>query len=305
MKEWIITGASGFVGQNLIPYLNNKGINTYTLGRSNADYQWSNLGSINNTIDAYIHLAGKAHDVRNTSGADEYFSVNADLTIRLFEKFIESDAEVFIYMSSVKAAADTVEGVLTEDRSADPKTPYGQSKRKAEEYILKANLPEGKRAIILRPCMIHGPGNKGNLNLLYKFVVKGVPYPLAAFENKRSFLSIANLNFVIASLIENKNISSGIYQVADDESLSTNELVELIAECISKKPSLLKIPVSVMSALAKVGGVLKLPLNPDRLKKLTESYLVSNDKLKGALNISAMPVSAKDGLRETIKSFNK
>ncbi|AEV34266.1 nucleoside-diphosphate-sugar epimerase [Owenweeksia hongkongensis DSM 17368] len=305
MSTVLISGSSGFVGQNLIHFLNKKAVHTHTLGRANADYLWSNLSGITDDIEAYIHLAGKAHDVSNTSGADEYFKVNTDLTIRLFEHFLQSKAEVFIYMSSVKAAADTVEGILTEELSPNPKTPYGQSKRKAEEYILNANLPEGKRAIILRPCMIHGPGNKGNLNLLYKFVQKGIPYPLAAFENRRSFLSIANLNFVIAGIIENKNISSGIYQVADDESLSTNELVKLIAKCISKKPSLLKIPVSMMSGLAKIGGALKLPLNPDRLKKLTESYVVSNNKVKQALNIGTMPVSAKDGLRETIKSFNK
>src|SRR5690606_1547157 len=119
------------------------------------------------------------------------------------EQFLKRDAEVFIYMSSVKAAADTVDGILTEEKQPNPKTPYGQSKRKAEEYLLNATLPEGKRVYILRPCMIHGPGNKGNLNLLYKFVQKGIPYPLAAFENRRSFLSIDNLNFVILQLLQN------------------------------------------------------------------------------------------------------
>jgi len=76
--------------------------------------------------------------------------------------------------------------------------------------------------------MIHGPGNKGNLNLLYKLVQKGLPWPLGAFENKRSFTSIDNLTHIITQIIE-KEIDPGIYQIADDEALSTNELIQLIA----------------------------------------------------------------------------
>lgn len=305
MSTVVISGSSGFVGQNLISYLQPQGLKTHTLGRSGSDFTWKDLTSIPDSIFGYIHLAGKAHDVSSTSQAEDYFKVNTDLTIALFEQFLKSDAEVFIYMSSVKAAADTVDGVLNEEVVADPKTPYGQSKRKAEEYILSAQLPKGKRAVILRPCMIHGPGNKGNLNLLYKFVQKGIPYPLAAFENRRSFLSIDNLNYVIQRIIEDLSISSGVYQVADDEALSTSELVKLIAENSGKKPRLLHISKGLMTTMASIGGKMKLPLNPDRLKKLTESYVVSNDKLKNALGIESMPVTAKDGLVRTIKSFAK
>lgn len=298
----LISGTSGFVGQNLVPYLS-EDFEIKTLGRSHADYTWSHVNEIDHSIYAYIHLAGKAHDVSNTSQAADYFKVNTDLTIALFEQFLKSDAEVFIYMSSVKAAADTVEGILTEDEQPKPKTPYGQSKRRAEEYLLNARLPEGKRVYILRPCMIHGPGNKGNLNLLYKFVQKGIPYPLGAFKNRRSFLSIDNLNFVILQLLQNAGIPSGIYQLADDEALSTSELVKLIGENSGKKARLLNIPKGTMSFLAALGGKLKLPLNPDRLKKLTESYIVSNEKIKRALHIDNMPVSTQAGLIKTIKSF--
>lgn len=303
MKKIIISGSSGFVGQNLIPQLANQGYNISTLGRSASDFSWNDLTAIPGGIGSYIHLAGKAHDVSNTSQAEDYFKVNTDLTIALFEQFLKSDAEVFIYMSSVKAAADTVEGVLTEEKQPNPKTPYGQSKRKAEEYILNATLPERKRVYILRPCMIHGPGNKGNLNLLYKFVQKGIPYPLAAFENRRSFLSIDNLNFVILQLLQNAEVPSGVYQLADDEALSTSELVKLVGENSGKKARLLNIPKGAMTSLASLGGKLKLPLNPDSLKKLTESYIVSNEKIKRALSIDKMPVSTKAGLIKTIKSF--
>ena len=143
-------------------------------------------------------------------------------------------------MSSVKAVADGVEGVLDESVIPSPVTAYGKSKLAAEEYILSQKLPKGKRVYILRPCMIHGPNNKGNLNLLYHFVKKGIPYPFGSFENKRSFVSIDNLCFVIKELIENKNIPSGVYNISDDQALSTNELVRNDGRSASKTGKNLK-----------------------------------------------------------------
>ena len=108
----------------------------------------------------------------------------------------------------------------------------------AEEYIQSQHLPEGKSYYILRPCMIHGTGNKGNLNLLYKFVKKGIPYPLAVFDNQRWFLSVENLCFIISEIIDRDNIPGGIYHIADDETLSTNEVVSILASSLNVKPRL-------------------------------------------------------------------
>jgi nucleoside-diphosphate-sugar epimerase len=150
--------------------------------------------------------------------------------------------------------------------------------------------------------MIHGPGNKGNLNLLYKVVSKGIPWPLGAFENKRSFVSMDNLAFVISQILE-KNIEPGIYNIADDQPLSTNRLIELIAESRGKQPRIWNIGKKWVHLAAKPGDVLPLPFNSERLKKLTESYVVSNTKLKKALGIQTMPVSAEEGMKETLESF--
>lgn len=294
-----ITGTSGFVGQNLLPYLGEKGYCVSSLSLRNKDWQ----SAIPLNTEVFIHLAGKAHDTSNTSSADEYFKVNRDLTIELFDLFIKSEAKDFFYFSSVKAVADTVEGILTEDVIAKPYTPYGQSKNEAEQYILKASLPEGKRVFIIRPCMIHGPGNKGNLNLLYKVVEKGIPWPLASFENHRSFLSIDNLCYLVDAMINNKSVQSGAYNFADDKALSTNELVSLIAHTAGKKPKLWHISQGFMNTVAAIGDKIKLPLNSERLKKLTENYVVSNEKVKRALGIDKLPVSAEEGLERTIRSF--
>lgn len=292
----IITGATGFVGKNLSKFLKEKGHHILPLSLRKA---WE----LDKNAEAIIHLAGKAHDTKNTSAEKEYFEINTELTKKLFEEFLNTTAQDFIYFSSVKATADTVEGFLDENHTSNPQTPYGKSKLEAEEFLLSQKLPENKRLFIIRPCMIHGPGNKGNLNLLYKFVQKGIPYPLAAFENKRSFLSIDNLNFLILEMLSNKNVDSGIYNFADDEVLSTNELVKLIANTSGKKEKLWKISSKLISATAKMGDVMKLPLNSERLKKLTENYWVSNQKIKNALGIHQLPVSASEGLEKTIKSF--
>ena len=175
----IVTGASGFVGKNLIDYLSSKCFDVSCL--SLRDKNWYENFSDDGL--AVVHLAGKAHDTSNISGEEEYFKINTDLTIRLYQRFLESVIRDFFYFSSVKAVADTTEDILFEDVEANPYTPYGKSKLKAEEFLINHPLPKNKRLFIIRPCMIHGPGNKGNLNLLYKVVKKGVPWPLADFHN--------------------------------------------------------------------------------------------------------------------------
>ena len=295
----VITGTTGFVGQNLSTYLKAEGQIIDALNLRNNDW------TLNDNADAIIHLAGKAHDTSNSSNAESYFKINRDLTIKLFDQFLDTNIRDFFYFSSVKAIADTVDGPLHEDHIADPKTPYGKSKLVAERYLLNKNLPLGKRLFIIRPCMIHGPGNKGNLNLLYQVVEKGIPWPLASFENQRSFLSIDNLNYLILKILKNETIPSGVYQFADDQNLSTNDLVKIISNVSGKKEKLWKLNANLISNLAKIGDVLHLPLNSERLKKLTESYVVSNNKIKNVLGITNLPVSAVQGLEKTIKSFQK
>ena len=301
----IITGNKGFVGVNLINYLNNKRKKTIGVSRTpvleELSYETLNL-EILNQAKSFIHLAGKAHDLKKTSDDSEYFEVNTKLTKRLFNQFLKSDCEVFIYMSSVKAAADEVEGVLTEEVTPNPVTVYGESKLAAENYILSKEIPEGKRVYILRPCMIHGPKNKGNLNLLYSFISKGIPYPFGKYENKRSFVSVENLCFIINELIDNSNIESGVYNIADDKSLSTKELVATIGKTIDKPSKIVNVPKFLINLFAKVGDFLPIPINSERVQKLVENYEVSNHKIKKAIH-KDLPLTSKKGIEKTISSF--
>ena len=285
----LITGAYGFVGTNLCSYLSEKShtclaLDVPTAKRDDvpykAFYSWDDIGSIEfATIDAVVHLAGKAHDLKKVSDPQSYFDINVGLTERIFNA-CNSKVPRFIYFSSSKAA--------------DADTPYGKSKLAAEQFL-------NGRAIVLRPAMIHGPGNKGNLNLLWGIARRGFPWPLAAFENKRSFTSIGNICAAVEALCERGE--NGIYPIADDEMLSTNRLIELMAETCGRKPHLWRLPKGLMRFGAKMGDVLHLPLNTERLGKLTEDSFVDNAALKKHLGWSQMPIRAEDGMRETLKSF--
>lgn len=313
----LITGIHGFVGSNLVVALKEHhtlyGLDIVSPLKEGVEktFSWNDLEEGNiPEIDAIIHLAGKAHDTKNQSKAQAYFDINTGLTQKIYDFFLRSTARKFIFFSSVKAAADSVpEDVLTEEVVPVPVGPYGESKIKAEEYILrneerrmKNDECGEKQVYILRPCMIHGPGNKGNLNLLYGVVSKGIPWPLGAFENKRTFTSIDNLCFVVEGMLT-KDVESGIYHMADDEALSTNELIEVMCEAMGKKAHIWRINRKLMEGIAEVGTVLHLPLNRERLGKLTENYVVSNAKIKKALGIEQMPVRAKEGLIKTVHSF--
>ena len=321
----LITGIHGFVGSNLVVALKEHHI-LYGLDIVAPDkegvvktFAWEDIESTSFPMqrlpqfDAIIHLAGKAHDTKNQSVAQAYFDINTGLTQKIFDFFLESTARKFIFFSSVKAAADSVVGdVLREDVIPTPIGPYGESKIAAENYILdklknkneKLKLQDDRKQVyILRPCMIHGPGNKGNLNLLYNVVKKGIPWPLGDFENKRSFTSIDNLCYVVEGLLT-KNVASGIYHMGDDEALSTNELIALMCEAMGKVPHIWKMNRKMMEGCAGLGTLLHLPLNTERLRKLTENYVVSNEKIKAALGIEQMPVRAANGIMKTIKSFS-
>ena len=295
-----------------------------------ATYSWADLDAdAIPAVDAIVHLAGKAHDTKNQADAEVYFKVNRDLTIKMFDYFCAHPGiKKFVFFSTAKAAADKVEGVLTEDVVPTPVGPYGESKIAAEKYILekmeilrqaqddnagaqddnagaqndKAGAQGDKQVYIFRPCMIHGPGNKGNFNLLYNVVSKGIPWPLGAFENRRTFTSVENICFAVEGVLT-KDVPSGIYNMGDDEALSTNELIEEICKSLGKKAHIWKLPKGMMNSVAKVGGWLHLPLNPERLRKLTENYVSSNAKIKKALGVEKMPVDARTGLQTTLESF--
>lgn len=291
-----VFGASGFIGKQLSATLSN--VSPISLRES----QWKEKLSENGI---WINLIGKAHDHEGTATEQDYYFANVKLAQQVFHAFLASTATLLIHVSSL-AAIEEFESTspLIESNECHPESWYGRSKREAEEWLLAQNLPEDKKLIIVRPPMVHGPGDKGNLGLLYKLISKGIPYPLASFDNKRSFISINNFCFFIEQIISHQSrLVSGIYHVSDDEPVSTKEIIDIIKSVTNKKVANLALPKFLVKGMAKLGDVLPIPLNTKRLKKMTSDLLVSNTKLKKALGIHKLPLSAKEGLEITIKSF--
>ncbi len=314
MIRILITGITGFVGLSLVRYFqSNDEVEIYGHSRDVAKVKsqlpktkfiadLSAQSFDENKIDVIIHLAGIAHDLSGNYNDEDYQKVNYEGTKKWYDAFVGSQASKFVFISSIKAVIDHADDVVDESFEPRPSSAYGISKRRAEEYIL-GQLPNEKQIFILRPCMIHGPGNKGNLNLLYKFVKIGIPYPLAAFENLRSFLSVDNFCFVIQNIAEGK-LKPDTYQLADTDPLSTNDLVRLIGQTMEKKVFLWKLPKAFVWTLARIGSWIRMPFNTSTVTKLCENMVVSNQKLLVNLE-QDLPVSSVQGLQNTIKSFDE
>lgn len=291
-------GFSGFLGSHLLCHLKFEMISV-----NMRQIDWNN--SIPKNVEIFINLIGKAHDHKGTATENDYYFANVELTRHIFQEFVKSDSKLFIHISSIAAVEEfESESPLKEQTNSNPVSIYGKTKREAEKWLLEQKLPDHKKVIILRPAMIHGPGDKGNLGLLYKIISKGIPYPLASFDNNRSFLSIDNFCFFISEIIENKDrIDSGIYHICDDEPVSTKTVIGIIKKVTNKKTINLSIPKIFIQGIAKIGDAIPFPINTKRLKKMTGSLLVSNEKIKNTLHIKTLPVSAEEGLFKTIKSF--
>lgn len=312
--NFLITGIDGFVGSNLTHCLGKDhvlyGVDVQKHKRKNekARYNWEDLSKSLPQIDCVIHLAGIAKDTNDSSALDEYLNVNVGLTKKIFNWFLASEAQTFIFFSSVKAAIPFLqEGCVEESIEPAPQGPYGVSKVTAEQFILsqsKEASSKNKRVYILRPAMIYGEGNNGNIKTLWKFVSKGLPWPFGAYANKRSFCSIENICYAVERLAMSDNVDSGIYHICDDDTISTNELIRLLSLSLGRSPHIWFLPRCLINTLARVGHVLHLPFNSKVLGKLTENYIVSNEKVKRALHIERFPVDIREGLRKTFESFS-
>lgn len=297
-----IYGASGFIGKNLRLYCSERGYEVKSLSIRNVISE-NDLPYYTNVI---INLVGKAHDHKGEATKEDYYYANVKLAKDIFQAFLDSSATLLIHVSSLAALEEFESSIpLNESDPCRPVSWYGKSKRDAEEWLLTQALPPNKKLIIIRPPMVHGAGDKGNLGLLYKFISKGIPYPLESFDNRRSFISIDNFSFFIRQIIDNRdNIDSGIYHIADDEPISTKEIIQVIKKMTGKNVPDIALPQFLIKGLARVGDVVSFPLNSKRLKKMTSDLLVSNKKIKQALGINKLPITAKEGLEKTIRSFH-
>jgi len=305
----LITGISGYVGSSLVRSLKAEhtiyGLDSVVSRYDGVErvFTLSEIADIP-PVDVVIHLAGKSVETHDLSHAFEYFKSNAGFTRAVFGSFVRSSAKTFIFFSSVKAAADKVDKkALTEDMEPNPFGSLGESKLLAEKYILNQYVVD-KNVYVLRPTIVHGNGDLGNKNMriLYRWVKNGYPFPFGKFECKRSFTTMDNLCFVMKKLVS-ADIPSGIYNVADDGYLSVREVYEIMCSVLNKKPRILNVNKSLIRFVADICTFFKGFFDDYRYQKLCTNFVVSNEKIKIALGIDKMPVSAVDGLSKSISEF--
>lgn len=293
---YVVTGATGFVGSSLVPQLRARGHSVITVGRSGCDHDYESLAAAPIPDSAcWVHLAGKAHDLQQVTNEGDYDRVNVDLALDVWDVATSHEASSFVYVSSIKAVVDHADGPVSEDTLALPETAYGRSKLRAEqELTTRAARPDAPRLTILRPCLIYGPEVKGNLRLLRGLVRRRVPYPLGRFDNQRSVLSVRNLTHVVEQAGVG-NLAAGLYHVADDEPMSTVEMLRAIGTAMHRRPVVVPVPEGAIRAAARWGTRAGGPLTTERLDKMTESLVVDTRRLQAALGEHQLPESSHDG----------
>jgi nucleoside-diphosphate-sugar epimerase len=299
----LLTGASGFVGTHVVTALEEHTLAAISTKATeimgvNEVYTWSQIEEIPGPFDAVIHMAGLAHDTENKNSESDYFKVNKDLTELLLDQVSRWNCKQFVYLSSVKAVVDsTSSDILNETLVSSAKGIYGRSKLAAEQSIMEHKTITNH--VILRPVMIYGKGQKGNLTMLENLVRKGMIFPFKNWGNARSVLSINNLTATIQSILS-KPIKSGIYFIADDNPVSTVEILQSIGKGLKTEVRLLSIPNGFIQFCLK--------LVPSRLKAMTDkvlgSLVVDNSKIKKELGISAMPYNTATDLPHSFKKLS-
>jgi len=319
----LITGASGFIGHHLSKYLISKGfyiIGTYNrrkpkiihnkflplyIGDAKSKKSWDPIVS---SVDFIIHLIGKAHvfDKKNRAFLKEFREVNVEITRALATSCLKTKRlKKIIYVSSVSAIASSSTLPLKDDTVCRPDTEYGLTKYEAEKVIEEV-LGDSKAWCILRPPLIYGPGDPGNLSRLINLIKKSVPLPFKNVENKRSFLFVGNFNETMYRLLIREDVSFKQYLISDNEIISTPELIKLISKILNKRVYLFHFPESWLLRLGQIGDYLKFLLKIDigfnsyAVERLIGSLVIDNSRIKKELNFD-LPFSLYEGLKETLK----
>lgn len=311
MTRVLVTGATGFVGMSLVPFLRQRGFWVRSTVRQEASQTPTSdetvvISNIDQHIDwrpalsgmdAVIHLAGRAH-IMQESNADPlaaYRSVNRDGTVTLAQQAVETGVKRLVFLSSIKVNGDNTQPgrPFRADDSVAPTDPYGLSKYEAEQALSQI---QGLEAVVVRPPLIYGPGVKANFLRMVNLVHKGLPLPLASVKNRRSMVGVMNLSDLLATCVESPQAAGETFLVSDNDDVSTPQLLRLIAESLGVKSRLLPFPPKLLATMAGLLG--KGP----EVSRLCGSLHIDMTKTQSVLDW-APPVSLAQGISDTTDWF--
>ncbi|NEQ82647.1 MAG: NAD-dependent epimerase/dehydratase family protein [Moorea sp. SIO2I5] len=326
MKHILVTGATGFIASHLLPILHQQGwqitaavrnqflhppaipLKTVAVGDINRHTDWSKALE---GIDTVIHLAARAHILQDDAANPEaeFLEVNTLGTTQLVKHAIKAGVQHFIFISSIGAMATLSDQILTENSPCQPDTPYGCSKLKAEQALIELASSSNKMTwTILRPTLVYGQGNPGNMERLIKLVQKKLPLPFGSLNNRRSLVFVGNLVDAIATIITHPQAKNQTFLISDGEDLSTTQLIRQIAQCLELPCHILPIPLSLLRLAGNLGDTIELitrrtfMLNSSTISRLDGSLWVDSSKLCQTLNWQP-PYTLEQGLKETLQSY--
>ncbi|MGA7981018.1 MAG: SDR family oxidoreductase [Chromatiaceae bacterium] len=309
MSRILVTGANGFVGRPLCVLLTELGHSVVAAVRCKdvgvaagtdvfltGDLSAApDLSGVLTGIDAVVHLAGRAHVVRDTSSDPEaaFRRVNVDATRNLAQQSVRAGVRRFVYLSSIKVNGERTTGrPFTEADDPAPEDAYGRSKWAAERELWGIARATGLEVVVIRPPLVYGSGVKGNFFRLLKLVNKGIPLPLASVQNRRSLVSVWNLCDLIGSCVSHDAAAGETFLVSDQQDLSTPELIRTLSEVLGKRPRLFPLAPALIRRAGRLLG------RDDTVARLLDSLQV--DSGKATLLLGWKPaVSVEEGLRRT------
>lgn len=287
MGKLLFTGASGFLGANLLPILTAE-YKVLTMGLSDSDDFKVNLATSvpefdNEKFDIILHAAGKAHSIPRTEKERKlFFDVNYQGTINLCEALEKSNLpKAIIFVSTVAVYGCEFGENIDESHPLNGDDPYAKSKIEAESYL--TNWCDEHKVIlaIIRPSLIAGSNPPGNLGAMINGIQTGKYLSIAEGKAHKSVLMVQDIARLLPLLIK----KGGVYNVCDNTQPTFRELEVLIAQQLGKKQPL-NIPFGMAKSMALVGDLLgkNAPINSDKLDKITKSLTFSNEKAKRVLN---------------------
>lgn len=319
MKNCLVTGASGFIGRKLCETLRDQGLYVRALMRSEISGEWNESFSMDlaseevpekilDGIDTVFHLAGKAHALAETKqDENEYFLINTLATQKLLEACKETGVGTFVYFSSVKAVGD-VDGMMDESVSIEADTPYGRSKRAAEKLVLEGSYVP--HPVVIRPCMVYGNTDKGNLPKMIRAIAAGKFPPLPEMKNRRSMVHVDDVVEAAIMAAENPSAAGNIYIVTDGNDYSTRQMYEWICEALNRPAPSWVLPQALLKLMAMTGDIIgsvrgsRFIFDSDALEKLIGSARYSSGKIERELGFRAGR-NLKEALPEIVSFLGK
>ena len=207
---------------------------------------------------AVVHLAGRAHVLRETAGDPDaaYRAANVAATIRLAQAAVRMRVERFVFASTVKVngEASAPGRPFRPDDPPAPRDAYARSKLAAERELLGICTNTVVTPLILRLPLVYGPGVGGNFLALLDEIARGRTLPLGAIENRRSLIGVDNLAEAIDAALDAREPPRGVHFVADGTSVSVPDLVRAIAAALGLLPRLRAVPVPLLRAFGSLAG---------------------------------------------------